>query len=131
MITKYYEISYFGFGFHRKSTYLYLGTETGQVSVWNSGGKLQQTWQAHASGGVNAVQMSPDFNFVLSGAAEVCIFSLSDKTAQLTCWNTSEVTSLEWIDEEKFLVAETSGTITLDRMYRSYFRKVKSKLLES
>ena len=36
----------------------------------------------------------------------------------------SEVTSLEWIDQENFLVAETSGMITLDRVNSSYFRKV-------
>ena len=68
--------------------------------------------------------MSPDLNLVLSGAGEVCVYSLSGETAQLTCWNMSEVTALEWIDHENFLVAETSGMITHDRVNKKNFRKV-------
>ena len=103
---------------------IFLGTEQGQVSVWNPNGKLHSSWQAHTSCGVNAVQMSPDLNLVLSGAGEVCVYSLSGETAQLTCWNMSEVTALEWIDHENFLVAETSGMITHDRVHKKNFRKV-------
>ena len=104
--------------------FIFLGTEQGQVSVWNPNGKLHSSWQAHTSCGVNAVQMSPDLNLVLSGAGEVCVYSLSGETAQLTCWNMSEVTALEWIDHENFLVAETSGMITHDRVNKKNFRKV-------
>ena len=103
---------------------IFLGTEQGQVSVWNPNGKLHSSWQAHTSCGVNAVQMSPDLNLILSGAGEVCVYSLSGETAQLTCWNMSEVTALEWIDHENFLVAETSGMITHDRVHKKNFRKV-------
>ena len=102
------------------------GYENGQVSIWTAAGKLYHTWQAHTSSGVNTVQMSPDLIYILSGAQEVCVYNLAEKTAQLTCWNATEVTSVEWVDRKKFLVAETSGMITLDKVHSDYFTKVHS-----
>ena len=87
---------------------------------------MVQKWQAHTStGGAKSVKMSSKGDLVLSGSADdVCIYSLETKKAQLTCWNSSEVTASDWIDSDTFIVGEATGPITIDRAYPRDFRKV-------
>ena len=73
---------------------------------------------------------------VLSGADDVCVYSLvggngngknsaSEKNAQLTCWNSSQVSATEWIDNDNFIIGELSGMITIDKANQDYFRQVQ------
>ena len=64
-------------------------------------------------------------DLVLSGSMDdVCVYSLGNKCAQLTCWNRTEATALTWIDNDSFIVGEASGMITIDKAYQNCFRKV-------
>ena len=102
-----------------------LGTESGSVSVWTHTGKKQHIWQAHVSSCVNSVRINAKHDLVLSGSMDdVCVYSLGNKCAQLTCWNRTEVTALTWIDNDSFIVGEASGMITIDKAYQTCFRKV-------
>jgi WD40 repeat protein len=101
-----------------------IGSENGRVSVWSYTGKLIHTWQAHGSSGVKAVKMSGNQDLVLSGADDVCVYSTKYQRCQITCWNGSVVTSVEWVNDKTFLIAEASGMITLDKAYPDNFRKV-------
>ena len=73
---------------------------------------------------------------VLSGADDVCVYSIvggtgngknsaSKKNAQLTCWNSSQVSATEWIDNDNFIIGELSGMITIDKANQDYFRQVQ------
>lgn len=99
---------------------LVLGTESGRVYVWTNKGELVTSWAAHVTSGTYCVKMCSDL--VLSGGEDVCIYSLDTNTCQLTNWNTSVITDLEWIDENKFLAAEASGAISMDYVDRHSFR---------
>jgi WD40 repeat protein len=72
---------------------------------------------------------------VLSGADDVCVYSIGGgngngknsprgKNAQLTCWNSSQVTASEWIDNDNFIIGEASGMITIDKANQDYFRQL-------
>ena len=99
------------------------GSENGIVSVWTSNGKLIQNWTAtHSSGGVKCVKINCNHDLILSGSAdEICIYSLKLKKAKLLCWNQSEVTALEWLNKDTFLVGEASGMITMDKVSTTEF----------
>ena len=99
------------------------GSENGIVSVWTSNGKLMQNWTAtHSSGGVKCVKINCNHDLILSGSAdEICIYSLKLKKAKLLCWNQSEVTALEWLNKDTFLVGEASGMITMDKISTTEF----------
>ena len=73
---------------------------------------------------------------MLSGADDVCVYSIGGgngngknsprgKNAQLTCWNSSQVTASEWIDNDNFIIGEASGMITIDKANQDYFRQVQ------
>ena len=75
---------------------------------------------------------------MLSGADDVCVYSIGSgngngneknsprgKNAQLTCWNSSQVTASEWIDNDNFIIGEASGMITIDKANQDYFRQVQ------
>ena len=73
---------------------------------------------------------------MLSGADDVCVYSIGGgngngmnsprgKNAQLTCWNSSQVTASEWIDNDNFVIGEASGMITIDKANQDYFRQVQ------
>ena len=77
-------------------------------------------------------------SLVLSGADDVCVYSIGGgngngneknssrgKNAQLTCWNSSQVTASEWIDNDNFIIGEASGMITIDKANQDYFRQVQ------
>ena len=93
--------------------------------------------------------MNAKQNLVLSGADDVCVYSIhgsansqqlhpkkieknSSKNAakaQLTCWNSSEVSAIEWIDNDNFIIGEVSGMITIDKANQDYFRQVSTYYL--
>ena len=68
--------------------------------------------------------MNSNHDFVLSGADEVCVYNLNDKTAQLTCWNQASITALQWVKPNQFIIAESSGQITIDEIHDDWFKKV-------
>ena len=88
--------------------------------------------------------MNAKQNLVLSGADDVCVYSIhggnsqqqhpkkieknssKNAVAQLTCWNSSEVTAIEWIDNDNFIIGELSGMITIDKANQDYFRQVST-----
>ena len=43
---------------------------------------------------------------------------------QLSCWNATAAIDVEWMTDQKFLVAEASGLISLDSVNPAKMRKV-------
>ena len=89
------------------------GTEHGQMTLWNDRGDSIATYAPHGSA-TKAVQIHGDH--VLSVGDIVCIYSKQRKMWIKAGWNTTALTDVEWLNDEKFLVADFMGTITLDTL---------------
>jgi hypothetical protein len=48
------------------------------------------------------------------------------QTCQLSCWNSTPAIDAEWMSEQKFLIAEANGIISLDSVNPSKMRKVSN-----
>jgi len=64
-----------------------------------------------------------------SAGSLVCVYSLSESVCQIFGWNKSLATYFEWMSESKFLVAESSGMISLDSANQQKMKKVYLKLI--
>ncbi len=73
---------------------------------------------------MKSVKLNAKHDLVLSGADDVCVYSLGKKNAQVTCWNSTQVTSLDWIDNDRFIVGEASGLVTIDKANQGQFRNL-------
>ncbi len=63
---------------------------------------------------------------VLSAGDVVVLYNVKDRTWSISAWCEADLTDAEWLSDDRFVVADVMGVITMDRMQETQFMPVRN-----
>ena len=113
--------------FYASNFFSRMGVWTTELNLWwKANARLNSSINKLGHTGVKKNSLSKN---VKHNYFEICQqfynpFWCDLQTCQLSCWNTTPAIDVEWMNDQKFLIAEANGVISLDSVNPSKMRKV-------